>query len=165
MGSEENNDHHAKRRNLAEMINACQFDTAFHQMAQNCELALNECEKVLKTLQETPNLADQIELNEQLNLRMEDIYPDIEKTDSMTSTALTQAPNKHATYPHRVSPPCSTIGGRLSVFDWRLVKIFSRFKFWKTSSTNAWLRGTSQAVSLRLFENLFHSFFTKKEIV
>jgi hypothetical protein len=27
---------------------------------------------------------------------MEDIYPDIDKTDAMTSTALTQAPNKHA---------------------------------------------------------------------
>ena len=51
--------------------------------------------QIFKTLQETPNLADQIELNEQLNLRMEDIYPDIDKTDAMTSTALTQAPNKH----------------------------------------------------------------------
>ena len=45
---ESGGDHHAKRRNLAEMINACHFDPAFHRMAQNCELALNECERVLQ---------------------------------------------------------------------------------------------------------------------
>ena len=40
---------------------------------------------------ETPRLIDQIELNDQLNQRMEDIYPDIEKTDDISSTAVKKA--------------------------------------------------------------------------
>jgi len=86
----------AKKRDLREMIDWLKFDNEFYQMANNCEQALNECEKVLLTLKETPNLSDQIELNEQLNLRMEDIYPDIDQTDHMTSTAIANAPNQKA---------------------------------------------------------------------
>ena len=43
---------------------------------------------------EAPRLIDQIELNDQLNQRMEDIYPDIEKTDDMSSTAVNKASTK-----------------------------------------------------------------------
>ena len=37
----------AKKRDLREMINWLKFDHEFYQMANNCEQALNECEKVL----------------------------------------------------------------------------------------------------------------------
>jgi len=86
----------AKIRDLRDVLSLLTFDRQFHQIADDCSQALDECEKVLVTLQETPNLADQVELNEQLNLRMEDIYPDIEKTDDMTSTALQKAPTHQA---------------------------------------------------------------------
>merc|ERR1712176_31871 len=77
MGSEESDALRvAKKRDLREMINWLKFDHEFYQMANNCEQALNECEKVLLTLQETPNLSDQ--------------------TDHMTSTAIAHAPNQKA---------------------------------------------------------------------
>ena len=47
---------------------------------------------------ETPRLIDQIELNDQLNQRMEDIYPDIEKTDDVSSTAVKKATTQKSKY-------------------------------------------------------------------
>jgi len=82
----------AKVRDLRDVISHLEFDQPLYNLANNCNQALDECEQVLQAFQsETPRLIDQIELNDQLNQRMEDIYPDIEKTDDISSTAVKKA--------------------------------------------------------------------------
>ena len=58
-------------------------------MAVKLNLSINN--EIQAFQSETPRLIDQIELNDQLNQRMEDIYPDIEKTDDISSTAVKKA--------------------------------------------------------------------------
>lgn len=38
-------------------------------------------------------MVDQIELNDQLNYRLEDIYPDIEKSDDLSHETVLRAPS------------------------------------------------------------------------
>ena len=64
-------------------------DSVRRYLAVKLNLSINN--EIQAFQSETPRLIDQIELNDQLNQRMEDIYPDIEKTDDISSTAVKKA--------------------------------------------------------------------------
>lgn len=80
-----------RRKDIKDLLALVNFDKEFLDLCSNCSTALDECEQVLQDQTESKDLVNQIELNDQLNYRLEDIYPDIEKSDDLSTGAAAKA--------------------------------------------------------------------------